>query len=361
MLVEGQHHAKGRGAQIEPPNRFERVRSVPDWADFDGDGEFLADLQRAGTEFLPDRSHSIVTENHSPDVPFRYSVNPYRGCEHGCAYCYARPTHEYLGLNAGLDFETKIIVKEHAPALLQDWLSRDEWQPESITFSGVTDCYQPAERRFELTRRCVEVALLCRQPISIITKNALVVRDLDLLSEMAAMDLVHVALSITTLDEPLARSLEPRTSRSEARLRAIRELSAAGVPTAVMAAPIIPGLNDSEIPAILEAARNAGVQRAGYVMLRLPYAVKPIFLDWLERAQPSHRERIVAALRSVRDGELTSSRFGKRMRGEGPRAEQIQQTFQVFAKKLGLTSPWPPLRTDLFVRPQPVHGQRRLF
>jgi len=360
-MIEGQHSAKGRGAQIEPPNRFERVRSVPDWADFDGDAEFLEELGRVPTQFLPDHTKSIVAENHSPDVPFRFSVNPYRGCEHGCAYCYARPTHEYLGLNAGLDFETRIIVKERAPELLRDWLARDAWMPESITFSGVTDCYQPVERRFELTRRCLEVAASCRQPVGIISKNALVVRDLDVLAPMAERGLAHAALSITTLNAELARTMEPRTSSPEARLRAIRELSSAGVPTAVMVAPIIPGLNDSEVPAILEAARDAGAQRAGYVMLRLPFAVKPIFLNWLERTQTSHAERVLGALRSVRDGELTTSKWGERMRGSGPRAEQIQQTFKVFARKLGLDGPWPPLRTDLFIRPQPTHGQLRLF
>jgi DNA repair photolyase len=361
MATSGQYRATGRGAQIAPPNRFESIRAVPDWADFDGDAEFLDDLRRVRTEFLADRSQSIVSENRSPDVPFRYSVNPYRGCEHGCAYCYARPTHEYLGLNAGLDFESRILVKERAPELLRDWLSRDAWIPESITFSGVTDCYQPAERRFELTRRCLEVALQFRQPVSIITKNALVVRDLDLLVPLAELGLVSVALSITTLDRELARVLEPRTSPPAARLRALRELSAAGVPAAVMTAPIIPGLNDSEIPALLAAAADAGACRAGYVMLRLPYAVKPIFLDWLERTQSSHRERILGALRSVRDGDLTSSAWGERMRGEGPRAEQIHQSFQVFARKHGLLGPWPALRTDLFHRPKPTSGQLQLF
>jgi DNA repair photolyase len=361
MVEVGTHHAKGRGSQIEPHIRFERVHAVPDWADFDGDPEFLAELGRVPTEFVPDKSQSIVTENHSPDVPFRYSVNPYRGCEHGCAYCYARPTHEYLGLNAGLDFETRIIVKERAPELLAEWLSREQWVPEAITFSGVTDCYQPAERRFELTRQCLEVALKFRQPVSIITKNALVVRDLDLLAPLAELNLAHVALSITTLDADLARTLEPRTSRPEARLRAIRAISQAGVPTAVMAAPVIPGLNDSELPAILEAAHAAGASRAGNVLLRLPWSVRPVFLEWLERTQPTHKERILAALKTVRGGELTSARFGERMRGGGPRAEQIQQTFRLFARKFCMDGPWPALRTDLFERPQPPGGQMRLF
>lgn len=361
MVHEAQFIAVGRGAQIEPPNRFERLNAVPDWADFDGDGEFIDALGRRDTRFLADLSRSIVSENDSPDVPFRYSVNPYRGCEHGCAYCYARPTHEYLGLNAGLDFETQIFVKERAPELLQDWLARDEWVPEEIAFSGVTDCYQPAERRFELTRRCLTVACAARQPAGIITKNALVVRDLDLLQPMAADGVVHVALSVTTLDADLARNLEPRTSTPVARLRAIRTLSDAGVPVRVMVAPIIPGLNDSEIPAILGAAREAGAIGAGYVMLRLPFAVKPVFLDWLDRALPLKKDRVVAYLQSVRGGKLTASEFGARMRGVGPLADQIRQSFQVFSRKLGFEQTWTPLRTDRFRRPQPVHGQRRLF
>ena len=249
---------KGRGSHVNPPNRFGLPLYEPD---LDGDAEALERLRRPATEFLPDRSRSVVTENHSPDIPFRYSLNPYRGCEHGCSYCFARPTHEYLGYSAGLDFETKIIVKEDAPELFRDFLARDRWRPEPITLSGVTDCYQPAEQRFRLTRRCLEVAVEARQPLNLITKNALILRDLDLIRDLAADNLVRVFLSVTTLDAALARSMEPRTSTPEARLRAVRTLAEAGVPVMVLIAPVIPGLNDSEMPAILAAAKEAGACR----------------------------------------------------------------------------------------------------
>jgi len=351
----------GRGSAIEPPNRFLKTHAVPNYADFENDPEFLAELWRVPTEFLDDASQSIVSENDSSDVPFRYSVNPYRGCEHGCAYCYARPYHEYLGLNAGIDFESKIFVKHRAPQLLRDWLARDAWRPEEIVFSGITDCYQPCERKFELTRQCLAVAAECHQPMSLITKNALVVRDLDILSEMATWNGVHVSISLTTLDAKLARALEPRTSSPDARLRAIRDLSAAGVPVCVMTAPVIPGLNDSEIPALLEAASKAGAKHAGFVMLRLPLAVKPVFLEWLDRFEPSKRDRVVALLQSVRGGELNSSNFGERMRGTGEIADQIKQTFRVFARKHGLDQPLPKLNSTLFVPPKPSSGQLSLF
>lgn len=248
----------GRGGTAQPPNRFQPVVSVPDYAHFDGDEEFLEELRSIKTEFLVDSSQSIISQNDSPDLKFRYSLNPYRGCEHGCAYCYARPTHEYVGFNAGIDFESKVLVKERAPELLREWLSRDGYEPQPIMFSGVTDCYQPAERRFQLTRRCLEVAAEFGQPVCVITKNALVLKDLDLLASMAAKNLVSVALSLTSLDPEFTKTLEPRTSRPLARLRTMRELSDAGVPVTVMTAPIIPGLNDSEIPRLLEAARDHG-------------------------------------------------------------------------------------------------------
>ena len=252
--------AKGRGANVQPANPYLAVRREDDFEHLAGDEDFLAELGRPPTEYLPDESQSIVAENDSPDVGFRYSVNPYRGCAHGCSYCYARPSHEYLGFSAGLDFETKVLVKHRAADLLRAWLGRPSWQPETIAFSGVTDCYQPAERQFQLTRGCLAVAAECRQPIGIITKNALVRRDVDLLSELAAHGAVRVYISVTTLDAKLARVMEPRTSSPEARLRAMRELNAAGVPAHLMLAPVIPGLNDSEIPAILQAARDAGAQ-----------------------------------------------------------------------------------------------------
>lgn len=351
----------GRGGTAQPANRFEKISSEPDYADFDGDDEFLEELRTVSTEFISDRSQSIVSENDSPDVGMRYSLNPYRGCEHGCAYCYARPTHEYLGFNAGVDFESKIVVKERAPELFRDWLARDGYQPEPIMFSGVTDCYQPAERRFRLTRQCLQVASEAGQPVCLVTKNALVLRDVDVLSAMAERNLVSVAVSLTSLDPQFTSTLEPRTSRSPARLRAMRTLSAAGIPVTAMIAPVIPGLNDNEIPRLLEAARDHGATGAGCVLLRLPITVKPVFLDWLERTQPTKKERIITLIQSTRGGGLYQSDFGKRMRGTGPIAEQIQQTFQIFRKKFGLDQPSKELAVDQFRPPQPQRGQMRLF
>jgi DNA repair photolyase len=351
---------KGRSAAGDPPNRFLTVHREVD-PDAELDEEDDPSRQRVVTQFFPDQSETIVSENDSPDVPFRFSVNPYRGCEHGCSYCYARPSHEYLGLGAGLDFESKIFVKERAPELFARWLARDGWTPEMICFSGITDCYQPAERTFELTRGCLRVAAEARQPVGIITKNRLVTRDLDLLAPMAAQGLVHVSLSITTLDEKLARRMEPRTSRPTARLAAVRELTAAGVPTRVMIAPIIPGLNDSEIPQLLKAAQAAGAGSAGHVLLRLAGAVRPIFLEWLSRSEPTHAARVEAAIRQTRAGKLNDTQFGRRMRGTGTRAEQIEQTFATFARRYKLDRPLPPFDFSQFRPPQIAGGQRHLF
>jgi len=349
------------GSKLDPPNRFERTHAVPDLDQLEWDTEYLAERESRRIEYIPDESQTIVAENNSPDINYRYSVNPYRGCVHACAYCYARPYHEYLGFNAGLDFETKILVKHDAPQLFREFLARDAWQPEMVVFSGVTDCYQPAERQFRLTRGCLEVAAEANQPIGIVTKNALVVRDLDLLAPMARDGLVAVNISITTLDNELARAMEPRTSIPEARLRAIRELSAAGVPTQVMVAPVIPGLNDSEIPQILAAAAEAGAHSASYVLLRLPLTVEPVFREWLERTQPLKQQRVEGLIRQTRGGEMYQAEFGKRMRGEGPIAQQIHSIYQVFAKKHGLERRLPTLRCDLFKPPKPASGQLRLF
>ncbi len=349
------------GSKLDPPNRFERTHAVPDLEHLEWDTEYLAERENRRIEYIPDDSQTIVTENNSPDINYRYSVNPYRGCIHACAYCYARPYHEFLGFNAGLDFETKILVKHNAPRLFREFLARDAWQPEMVVFSGVTDCYQPAERQFRLTRGCLEVAAEARQPIGIVTKNALVVRDLDLLAPMARDGLVAVNISVTTLDDKLARAMEPRTSIPQARLRAIRELSAAGVPTQVMVAPVIPGLNDSEIPQILAAAAEAGAYSASYVLLRLPLTVEPVFREWLERTQPLKQQRVEGLIRQTRGGKLNQAEFGKRMRGEGPIAQQINSIFKVFANKHGLDRRLPKLRCDLFRPPRPTSGQLRLF
>lgn len=365
MDVSGRPHAKGRGAQVQPANRFLAVHQEDDWEHLaENDeylAEYLAEIGRPPTEYLPDSSQSIISENDSPDIAFRYSVNPYRGCAHGCSYCYARPTHEYLGLSSGLDFETKVMVKHRAPELLRKWLARPKYEPQPIAFSGVTDCYQPAEREFRLTRGCLQVAAECFQPVGIVTKNALVTRDLDILAKMAETRTTRIALSITTLDTKLARTMEPRTSTPAARLRAIEKLTSAGVPTLVMTAPIIPGLNDSEIPALLAAARDAGAQGAGYTVLRLPYSVRDVFFDWLDRSLPNHAKKVRARIGDIRGGKTYDARFGHRMRGTGIIAEQIGQAFQVFAKKNGLDRQLPPLNTALFERPPEDADQLRLF
>jgi DNA repair photolyase len=352
---------KGRGAAVQPANPHVKLRREADFEHLTPDDEYLAQLCRPPTEYLPDESQSIVAENESPDVGFRYSVNPYRGCAHGCSYCYARPTHEYLGLSAGLDFETKVFVKYRAAELLRDFLAQPSWKPETIAFSGVTDCYQPAEREFQITRRCVAVAAECRQPIGIVTKNALVTRDIDLFRELAAHNAVRVCVSITTLDAQLARTMEPRTSSPDARLRAIRELSDAGVPAFLMLGPVIPGLNDSEIPAILAAARVAGATGAGYVLLRLPTTVREVFFDWLQRSYPDRMSRVVALIRSTRAGRLNDSNFGRRQRGTGNVADLIADTFKLWRAKLGFPEESKPLNREAFRPPQPTTGQLRLF
>jgi DNA repair photolyase len=352
---------KGRGSHINPPNRFGGPYNVPDLEQVEHDQEYLDSLHNRPTRYLPDRSRTVVAENDSPDVGFRFSINPYRGCSHGCAYCYARPTHEYLGLSAGLDFETMIFVKEDAPDLFREFLSNPRWQPEVIGISGVTDPYQPAERHFLLTRRCLEVAAEANQPVAIITKNALVLRDLDILGRMAAANLVQVNVSVTTLDADLARTMEPRTSTPTARLKAIASLREAGVPVRVLVAPVIPGLTDSEIPAILAAVKEAGAQAAGYVLLRLPWAVAPVFLEWLRRTQPARADRVEARIRSVRGGKLNNSEFGTRMRGTGELADQIANLFHLFAKRHGLDGKLPPIDCTQFQPPRPKSGQMWLF
>lgn len=353
--------AVGRSAEVAPPNRFLPIHVEADFEQLAGDDELLAPERRVRTQFFEDASQSIIASNDSPDIPFRYSVNPYRGCEHGCVYCYARPGHEYLGFNAGLDFESRIMVKTRAPQLLRDALCKPSWNGDFLAVSGVTDCYQPAERHFRLTRRLLEVAVEVRQAIGIVTKNALVARDVDLLAPLAAQRLTEVFVSITTLDAELARTMEPRTSTPAAKLQAIRTLSAAGVPTRVMIAPVVPGLTDHEIPQIMEAAAEAGATGAGYILLRLPLAVEPIFLDWLARNYPDKRERVESLVRQTRDGKLYRAEWGTRMRGTGNYAEQIKQSFNVFRRKFGLDRPPPEFDLTLFRPPRASNGQTTLF
>lgn len=352
---------RGRGAAVQPDNPYLSARRVDDLEHVADDEDYLDSLERPITQYLPDESQSIVSTNDSPDVGFNYSVNPYRGCAHGCSYCYARPGHEYLGMSAGIDFETKIMVKHRAPELLREFLARPRWAGEVIVFSGVTDCYQPVERELQLTRGCLEVAAECRQPIGIITKNALVTRDIDVLSKLAEHRAVRVSLSVTTLDQSLARIMEPRTSSPAARLRAIAQLSAAGIETHVMIGPVIPGLNDSEIPAILKGARDAGAVKAGFVLLRLPTTVREVFLDWLHLRLPNRASRVESFIRSTRGGKLNSSKWRDRQVGRGPLADQIGQTFAVFAKKYGLAGDLPPLNREAFRPPSVPGGQLNLF
>jgi DNA repair photolyase len=336
---------RGRGAQDNPKNRFTLLAYV---RDEDAGG---TPSHPQSTELYHDTSRSIIARNTSPDVGFDVSVNPYRGCEHGCIYCYARPTHEYLGFSAGLDFETKILVKKDAPTLLRKELASPKWVPQVIAMSGVTDCYQPIERQLRLTRGCLEVLAEFRNPVSIITKNQLVTRDVDLLNELAHYQAASVMLSITTLDDKLRRLMEPRASHPEHRLKAIHTLSDAAIPVGVMVAPIIPGLNDHEIPAIIKAAVQAGAQYAGYTHLRLPYGVAPLFEQWLDQYVPTKKEKVLNRVRAMRGGQLNESEFGKRMRAEGIFAEQIASLFKLACRQAGLANTSPALSTDAFRRP----------
>jgi len=329
----GPPRAHARGAVANPKNRFERL-------DIELEPEEAADAVHRRTEFLRDDTQTIITYNDSPDVSFGASVNPYRGCEHGCAYCFARPTHEYAGMSAGLDFESKILVKERAPELLRAELSRRSWKPQSLAMSGVTDCYQPIERQLQLTRRCVEVLAEFRNPVTFITKNHLITRDIDLFQELAKYRAVAAAISITSLDPELAKHLEPRASSPSRRLAAVEELSAAGIPTTVMFAPSIPGLNDHEMPAVFQAAAKAGAIDAHYVALRLPWAVAPLFEQWLERHAPGQKEKVLGRVREMRGGKLYNAKWGERMSGTGIFAEQMRRLYEVSRRKAG----FPPER-----------------
>jgi DNA repair photolyase len=333
-----------RGAGENPPNRFEQIQLEPD-ADWNPEEDVLP-----RTKFLHDRSVGIISRNDSPDIGFSAGLNPYRGCEHGCIYCYARPTHEYLGFSAGLDFESKIMVKLDAPKLLRRELSSPKWEPQVIFMSGVTDCYQPVERKLKLTRGCLEVLAEFRNPVGIVTKNLLVTRDIDLLGELARHQCVSVSLSITTLDTDLRKILEPRTSPPAARLEAIRKLAAAKIPVSVAVAPVIPGLTDHEMPAILKAAAEAGATHAWFTMLRLPYGVAPLFEQWLGTHFPDRKEKVLNRIKAMRGGKLNNSQWGSRMSGEGLFADQTAQLFDVARRKAGIGNPEWDLSTAAFRR-----------
>ncbi len=344
---------RGRGVSDNPGNRFEATHHQPD-PEWDH-----AQDPAPETVLLDDDTQGILAHNDSPDIGFDTSINPYRGCEHGCVYCYARPTHEYLGMSAGLDFETRILVKRRAPALLRAALAAPGWRPRTIAASGVTDCYQPIERDLRLTRACLEVLAEFRNPVGIITKNHLVTRDRDVLARLAADGAALVTITVTTLRPDLARTLEPRASSPAARLAAIRTLTEAGIPVGVNVAPVIPGLTDHEIPAILAAAAAAGAGHAGYTLLRLPHGVKALFETWLGDHQPLAKDKILNRLRAMRGGGLYDADFATRMSGAGVFAQQIADLFSVARRRAGLAEHWPALNTAAFRSPWGV--QQTIF
>jgi DNA repair photolyase len=363
-LPDGLAHRRGAG--INPGNRFENVRLHVLGEEIDRqwierqneDGS----ANRVERQVFFDRTQSII--NHvapTSDVPFDWTVNPYRGCEHGCIYCFARPYHEYLGFSCGLDFETKLVAKPDAPELLARELASPKWKPEPIVMSAITDIYQPIEHKMRIARRCLEVMAECGQPVSTMTKSALVLRDVDLWSRMGEMNTGRVTITLVTLDADLAQKLEPRASSPMGRLRVIRELAAAGVSVSVNVAPVIPGLTDMEMPGILQAVAEAGAKRAAWSLLRLPYQVKDLFLDWLKRGvHPDRARKVESLIRQARGGKLYQSTYGKRHSGQGPLVEQVSRTFDVFTRKYGLNRDVRPLSTAHFRRPE-AGGQMNLF
>lgn len=342
---------KGRGAARNPGSRFDPTETEP----FDDGWSTLTSVReedgRPETEVRPDRSRSVIAKNQSPDIPFEQSINPYRGCEHGCIYCYARPSHAFLGLSPGLDFETRLSAKYDAAELLVKELARPTYRCERIALGANTDPYQPIERRLQITRRVVDVLARHDHPLTIVTKSAAVTRDLDILAPMAEKGLVAVALSITTLDPVLARKMEPRASAPHRRLEAVRALADAGIPTVVMVAPIIPGLTEHETEAIMAAAADCGAWRASYTLLRMPHEIKDLFRNWLIHHEPDKAARVLSLLRQCRGGRLNDPRFGHRMRGEGPYATMIARRFKLARTRYGLDRKVPALRTDLFKKP----------
>jgi DNA repair photolyase len=348
---------RGRAAGINPSGRFEPVtRHV-----FDDGWNSIDELPPFKTEVQVEKPRTIITRNQSPDISFDRSINPYRGCEHGCVYCFARPTHSFMGMSPGLDFESKLFAKPDAARLLDKELSKEGYQARTIAIGTNTDPYQPIEKQYRIMREVLEVLEARNHPVGIVTKSALVMRDIDILSRMAEKGLAKVALSVTTLDRMLARTMEPRAATPTRRLEAIRQLSDAGIPTSVMVAPIIPGLTDPEIERILDSARNAGAREAGYVILRLPLEVSPIFKDWLLRHYPDRYRHVMSLVRSMRDGKDYDSEWGKRMKGSGPYAWQIGRRFEIAARRLGLNVEKTPLRTDLFVAAEKRHEQLMLL
>ena len=347
----------GRGAQTNRSGRFEPTAYEP----VDDGWDTLADLEALATEVQEVPARRIITKNTSPDISFDRSINPYRGCEHGCIYCYARPTHAFLGLSPGLDFETKLFAKTNAAEALERELADPKYRPRMIAIGTNTDPYQPIERRYRIMRRILEVLDAANHPVGIVTKSALVLRDLDILQSMAERGLVKVALSVTTLDPKLARAMEPRASTPDKRMESVEKLRAAGVPTSVMVAPVVPGLTDSELDRILERAASAGATEAGYVLLRLPLEIGDLFVEWLKANCPDRADRVLSLLRQTRGGKLYDAKWQERLEGDGPYAWMIGRRFEMAAARLGLNTDHTELRTDLFTPPARPGQQLRLL
>ncbi|MDZ7756387.1 PA0069 family radical SAM protein [Rhodohalobacter sp.] len=344
---------RGRGASDNPVNRFEG-----NYVDYDLDEE-TGEKPSPKTQLIRDASKSLITYNKSPDIGFNASINPYRGCEHGCIYCYARPYHEYLGFSSGLDFESKIMVKYNAASILRKELRAEKWEPQVIAMSGVTDIYQPIEKKLGITRECLSVLAEFRNPVGLITKNHLVTRDVDLLAELSEYNCISVTISVTSLDKDLTGVMEPRTSRPNRRLEAIRKLSDAGIRVGVNIAPIIPGITDHEMVSILEHAKEAGADFAGYTIIRLPHKVKDIFVEWLEQHYPDRKNKVLNKVLDIRGGKLNNSKWGERMKGQGSYAAQIRDLFQVHTNRLELNKRNLQLSTDHFIKD--TGEQLRLF
>ncbi len=341
--MNAQSNIKGRGTASNPKNRFEAYHY-----ELIEESEYRDDKKKIVTQYFRDTTKTPLAKNSSPDLPFAFDLNPYRGCEHGCIYCYARPSHEYLGFSAGLDFETKIMVKSDIHLLLEKEFRKKSWKPQTVALAGNTDCYQPIEQKLQLTRKCLEVFLKYKNPVDLITKNYLVTRDIDILSKLAEQNLAGCTMTMTTLDKKLHSKMEPRTSTPEMRLKAIHELAKAGIPVSVNVAPIIPGLNDSEIPAILKRAREHGATGAYWIMLRLPMAVNDLFVEWLNRAYPDRAAKVINRIKEVREGKMSSSQFGKRMSGTGEIADSISQLFDLTCEKIGINKIHRNLSVDKF-------------
>lgn len=348
MIIQhsNERFEKGRGAQFNPKNKFlkgeyvqEHVEGIDDW-----------EQEERKTEYIYDESKTLVNKITSPDVGMMYSANPYQGCEHGCIYCYARNSHEYWGYSAGIDFESRIVVKKNAPALLKKFFENKNWEPAVISLSGNTDCYQPIERKMRITRKLLEICLEYRNPVGILTKNALILRDTDILQELNKHNLVRVFSSITSLDEDLRRVLEPRTASYRSRLKVQETLSKAGIPTGIMNAPLIPGLNDTHMHDVLKAAADAGAKWAGYTIVRLNGAIGPIFKDWLYKTYTDRAEKVWNLISDCHEGKVNDSRWGNRMTGDGKFAELIKAQFTIYCKKFGLNETTKPLNINEFRR-----------